>query len=64
MVDGHGGGDFIERDAVKEGLHVVEAVYCDAALSHLAPGEFMVGVDAFERGEVKSYREPRLPVFQ
>ena len=53
-VDGHGGGDFFERDAVEESFHVFEGVDGYADFADFAEGERMIGVHADLRGEIES----------
>ncbi len=59
-VDGHRGGDLVERDAVEQGLHVRQAGDRDPALAHLALGTRVVRVVAHEGGKVEGDREAGL----
>ena len=59
-VDGHGGGDLVEGDAVEEDLHVLQGVDGDAAPADLARGQGVVGVVAHEGGQVEGDRQPGL----
>ena len=52
-VDGHGGGDAVERDAVKEALHVLDGVDGDADFADFAEGHGRVGVVADLGGQVE-----------
>ncbi len=63
-VDGHGGGDLVERDPVEQGLHVGEAGDGHAALPHLALGAGMVGVVAHQGREVEGDGEAGLAALQ
>ncbi len=57
-VDRHRRGDPVERDAVEERLHVLEAVDRDPHLAHLAERVRVVGVVADLRGQVEGHGEP------
>jgi hypothetical protein len=59
-VDGHGERDLVERDVVKEALHVIQGRDRNAHASHLALRAFGVGVVAHLCGEIERYGEPRL----
>ena len=61
-VDGHRGGDLVERDAVEEPLHVLDGVDGHSHFTDLAECHGIVGVIADLRGQVESYRQPRGPV--
>ena len=63
-VDGHGGGDLVERDAVEEELHVLQRVDGNAFATDLAERLRMIGVVAHERRHVEGGREPRLSVLE
>ncbi len=63
-VDGHRGGDFIERDALEEDLHVGQRRDRHTALAELAERHWVVVVVAVERRHVKGDRESRLPLLQ
>ncbi len=63
-VDGHGGGYLVQRDALKEALHVPEGVDGHPDLTHLALGQLVVGVVADLGGEVKGHGQARLPGLQ
>ena len=63
-VDGHGGGDLVERDVLEEGLHVVHGGDGDADLADFAVGDGVVGVVADLRGEVEGDGEAGLTVLQ
>ena len=58
-VDGHGGGDGVERDAGEEALHVFDGVDGDADLADFAEGHGVVGVIADLGGEIEGYGEAR-----
>ena len=58
-VDGHRGGDGVERDAGKEALHVFDGVDGDADLADFADGHGIVGVVADLGGEIEGHREAR-----
>ena len=57
-VDGHRGGDALERDAVEQRLHVLEAVDGHAHAADLARGMRVVGVVADLRGQVEGDGQP------
>ena len=59
-VDGHGGGDVAQRDAVEHGLHVAQGADRHAALAHLALGEGVVAVVAHQGGQVEGNRKAGL----
>ena len=59
-VDGHGERDLVERDVVKQPLHVVERRDRDAHAPDLAQRALVVGVVAHLRREVERHGEPRL----
>ena len=63
-VDGHGGGDLVQRDLVEERLHVLQAADGHADLAHLALGQGMVAVVADLRGQVEGHREAGLALLQ
>ncbi len=52
-VDGHRGGDGVERDALEEALHVFDGVDGDADLADFAEGHGVVGVVADLGGEIE-----------
>ena len=56
-VDGHGGGDALEGDAVEKRLHVLQAVDGDAHPAHFAPGKGVVRVVADLGGQVEGHGE-------
>src|SRR5207248_7210667 len=56
-IYGHGGGDFVERDAVEERLHVFKRINSHAYFADFTESERMVGVHADLRGEVEGYGE-------
>ena len=49
-VDGHGGGDFFERDIIEESFHVFERIDGYADFADFAESERVVGVHADLRG--------------
>src|SRR5205823_14533361 len=53
-VDGHGGGDFFERNALEQSLHVFERIYGHANFADFAEGQGMVRIQANLRGQVES----------
>ncbi len=57
-VDGHGGGDLIEGDALEGGAHVIDRVDGDAGAPDLAEAAGVIGVEAQLRGQVEGHREP------
>jgi hypothetical protein len=59
-VDGHGGGDFFEGDAVEKSFHVFEGIDGDADFADFAEGERMVGVEADLGGEIEGDGEAGL----
>src|SRR5215469_7327939 len=52
-VDGHGSGDFYERDAVEKHFHVFEGIDGHPDFADFAERERMVGVQADLRGEIE-----------
>ena len=58
-VDGHRGGDFVERNAVEEALHVLDGVDGHADLADFAERHRVVGVVADLRGQIEGHRESR-----
>ena len=56
-VDRHRGGDAVERDAVEEHAHVLEAGDGDADLADLALGQRVIGVVAHLRRQIEGDRE-------
>src|SRR5260370_15772250 len=63
-VDGHGSGNFFERDGVEKSFHVFEGVDGDADFADFAEGERMVGVHANLRGEIEGYGKAGLALAQ
>ena len=63
-VDGHGGGDVVQRDAVEQDLHVLHGVDCDADLADFARGHRVVGVVANLGGKVEGDGEAGLALRQ
>jgi len=63
-VDGHGGRDFFQGDAVEERLHVFERVNGDADFADFAEGEGVVGVHTDLRGQVEGDGETGLALAQ
>ena len=59
-VDGHGGGDLVQRDAVEEDLHVGQRVDGDADLADFALAHGGVRVVAHLGRQVKGHREAGL----
>ena len=57
-IDGHGGGDVLQVDAVEEDLHVLERVDGDAALADLALAHEVVGVVAHQGGQIEGDGQP------
>ena len=52
-VDGHAGGDFVQRDAVEQDFHVFERTDRHAAFAELAKRFGRVGVVAHQRGQIE-----------
>ena len=63
-VHGHRHAHLIERDAVEQDLHVLDAVDGDAGLADIADDARMVAVIAAMGGEIEGDREPLLPALQ
>ena len=63
-VDGHGGRDLVQRDAVEEDLHVGQGGDRYAALAELAHGLGRVGVVAVKRRHIEGDRKAGLPLAQ
>ena len=63
-VDGHRGGDAIERDAVEQPPHVVDAVDGDTDAADLAARRRRVGVVADLGRQVEGDREPGRPLLE
>ena len=61
-VDGHRGGDLVQRDAIEERLHVAQGADGDAHLPHLALHHGIVGVVADLGGQVEGDGEAGLPL--
>src|SRR5216683_2957664 len=61
-VDGHRGGDLVERKLGEQRLHVVERADRDADAADFAGGEFVVGVAAHLGRQVEGDREAGLAV--
>ncbi len=59
-VDGHGSGDFFERDAIEKRFHVLEGIDGHADFADFAESEGMIGVDADLRGEIEGDGEASL----
>lgn len=57
----HGDGHPLQRDAVKEHLHVLHCVYGDACHAHIAVHAWVVWVIAAVCWEVKGHGETLLP---
>src|SRR3984957_4328491 len=57
-IDGHRGGDVLERDAVEERLHVFEGVDGDADFADFTLRERVVGIHADLGGEIEGDGEP------
>jgi hypothetical protein len=51
----------VERDAVEQDLHVLDAVDCDPRLADIADDARMIAVVAAMGGEIESDRQPHLP---
>ena len=60
-VHRHADRHLIERDAVEENLHVLDAVDRDAGLADVAHNARMIAVIAAVGGEIEGDREPLLP---
>ena len=58
------GRDAPERNAGKEGLHVLDRVDGDADPAHFAGGERVIGVVADLGRQIEGHREPRLAAFE
>ena len=63
-VNGHGGGDLVERDSVEQGLHVCQTRHCDAALADLALGTRMIRVIPHEGGKIEGHGKAGLAPLQ
>src|SRR5206468_761202 len=63
-VDGHGGGDFFERDAGEERFHVFERIDGDTDFAEFAKSKRMVGIQADLRGEIEGDRKASLALAQ
>ena len=61
-VDGHGGGDLLQRNPVQESLHVLQRIDGHPHPAHLSPGGGVVGVVSHLSGKVESHGKPGLPV--
>ena len=63
-VDGHRGGDAIERNPAEQVLHVGERRNRDAALPYLTLRPWMVGVVPHQGREIERHRETGLPMVE
>jgi hypothetical protein len=63
-IDGHGSGNFFQRDLVEKGFHVPQRVDGHPYLSHLSLGQRMIGIVADLGRQVKGHGEAGLAVFQ
>ena len=63
-VDGHAGGDLVERDAIQQDFHVLERRDRHAALAELAQRFGGVGVVAHQRGQVEGDGQAGLPLLE
>ncbi len=63
-VHGHRHAHLLERDAVEEDLHVLDAVDRDAGLADIADDARMIAVIAAMGREIESDREPLLTLAQ
>ncbi len=54
-VDGHRGGDGVERDVGEEALHILDGIDGDADLADFPDGHGVVGVIADLGGEIEGY---------
>ena len=63
-VDGHGGADLVQGNAVKQGFHVLQAANRYAYLAYFPLGLGVVGIIANLSWQVKSHRKPGLPLLQ
>jgi hypothetical protein len=61
-VDGHRGGDPIERNLVEEPLYVGDGGDRDALAADLAASPLVIGVVAHQRGHIEGRREAGLPL--
>ena len=52
-IDGHGGGDLIDGQSVKEDLHVFQGVDGHPAFAAFPPGQGGIGVVAHQGGHIK-----------
>ena len=59
-VDGHGSGNFFERNAIEKSFHVFERIDSDADFADFAESERVVGVHADLRGKIEGDREAGL----
>ena len=59
-VDGHGSGDFFQRDVVEERFHVFEGIDRHADFADFTEREGMIRVHANLRGKIEGYRETAL----
>src|SRR6185369_9369915 len=60
-IDGHGGGDLIQRDAAEEDLHVGQGIDGHADLADLTLTHAVVGVVSYLGGKVESHGKSGLP---
>ena len=57
-VDGHRGGDLVQRDPAERGAHVVERVDGHAGAADLAEAARVIGVEPELRGQAKAMESP------
>ena len=60
-IDGHRGGDLVERYAVEQDLHVAERIDRHAAHTHLAERPRRIGVVPIKVGKSKAVERPVCP---
>ncbi len=63
-VDGHAGGDFVQRDVAKQQRHVIQGGDGDADLADFAGGDGVVGIVADLGGEIEGDGEAGLPLVE
>ena len=63
-VDGHAGGDLVQRDVVEQGLHIFDRGDGHAHFANLAASDGIVGVVADLGGQVEGHREAGLALLE
>ena len=59
-VHGHGNGHFVQRNVVEQDFHVLDGIYGNTSLAHIADYTVVVRVIATVGGKVKSNGKPFL----